>query len=86
MSNIRIEDTCDDIFFGLCSAVCPDDYPYHGEDAMYVDSHICWKSSGASLDDVSCENWCITEANIEIDEAGANHLANCPDNICLSTC
>ena len=51
---------------------------------MYVDYHICWKSSGASLDDASCENWCIAEENIEIDQESANHLANCPNNICAS--
>ena len=53
---------------------------------MYVDYHICWKSSGASLDDASCENWCIAEENIEIDQESANHLANCPNNICASKC
>ena len=70
----------------FCLVICPEDYPYHGEDSMYVDYHICWKSSGASLDDASCENWCIAEENIEIDQESANHLANCPNNICASKC
>ena len=61
------------------------DFPHHGEESKYVDYHICWKSSGASSDDGSCENWCITEDNIEIDAESANHLDNCPDNVCVGT-
>jgi hypothetical protein len=70
----------------LSLAVCPGDYPYYGPESKYADYYMCWKTSSASLDDDSCLNWCIPQENVAIDEVGSNHLANCPNNICPSTC